>query len=157
MAEGAARPGKYFGRASLDGVAEAGLDSWGITTDLGQGAGQAGGEAADDASDGLTQQIRPVCAAHGQARAELVEAEDMEQAGKVVAERHQAPFAADLVEPADQEVAIAGPAFERAERMLCQRLAPSHHALAASLHARPVPLDHVFMHPALDLTPVASR
>ena len=42
---------------------------------------------------------------------EAIEAEDIEHAGEVVTEGHQAPFAADLVEAADQEVAIPGAAF----------------------------------------------
>src|SRR5437016_2463785 len=40
-------------------------------------------------------------------RDEAVEAENVEHAGEVVAECHQAPFAANLVEAADEEVLIA--------------------------------------------------
>src|SRR5690242_20580918 len=48
----------------------------------------------------------------GEVGEEAIEAENVEHAGKIVTERHQAPFAADLVEAADQEVLIAGTAFE---------------------------------------------
>ena len=47
-----------------------------------------------------------------------LETEDVEYAREVVAERHQAPLAADLVEATDQEVAVSGAAFDRAEGML---------------------------------------
>ena len=46
---------------------------------------------------------------------EALEPEDVEHAGEVVAERHQAPFAADLVEASNEEVPIAGTAFDGAE------------------------------------------
>src|ERR1700753_3893127 len=57
---------------------------------------------------------------------EALEAENVEHAGEIVAERHQAPFATNLFEAADQEVLIAGAAFERPERMLDDGGAPSH-------------------------------
>src|ERR1035438_7098656 len=56
---------------------------------------------------------------------EAIEAENVEHAGEVVAERHQAPFAAYLVEAADEEVLIAGAAFERPEGMLDREVAGS--------------------------------
>ena len=43
---------------------------------------------------------------------EALEAENVEHAGEIVAERHQAPFTADLFEAADEEVLIPGAAFE---------------------------------------------
>ena len=45
------------------------------------------------------------------------EPEDVEYAGEVVAECHQAPFTADFVEAAYQEMAIARAALERAKWM----------------------------------------
>jgi hypothetical protein len=57
--------------------------------------------------------------------------------GEVVAERHQAPFATNLVEAADQEVAVVGAAFERAEGMLDNPRSAAHQ-VGSALHARAV-------------------
>ncbi|KRR23258.1 hypothetical protein CQ13_27605 [Bradyrhizobium retamae] len=54
----------------------------------------------------------------GHARNEALEAEDVEDTGEVVAERHQAPFAAHLIEAANEEVAVSGAALDRAEGVL---------------------------------------
>src|SRR5439155_4731086 len=78
-----------------------------------------------------------------------VEAEDVEYTGEIVAERHQAPFAAHLVEAADQEVAIAGAAFERTEGMFDQAGALAHQC-AGILHPFLVTIDHRFVLPAVD-------
>jgi hypothetical protein len=45
-------------------------------------------------------------------RHEVFEAQDVEQASEFVAERHQTPLAANLVEAANEEVPIAGAAFD---------------------------------------------
>ena len=79
---------------------------------------------------------------------ECVDAEDAQHAGEVVAERHQAPFAAHLVEAAQQEVAVSGAAFERAEGMLHQGCPAAHDGVRLR-HPRAVPLDHILMHPAI--------
>ncbi len=62
----------------------------------------------------------------GDACNEALKPEDVEDAGEVVAERHQAPFAANLVEAADQEMAIAGAALESTKGMLDNRRATAH-------------------------------
>ena len=80
------------------------------------GARPAGG-GGDKSGD---EQMSPIVMAPGQVGQECVDAEDAQHAGEVVAERHQAPFAAHLVEAAQQEVAVSGAAFERAEGMLHQ-------------------------------------
>src|SRR5258708_38331619 len=54
----------------------------------------------------------------GDACNEALEAHNVENAGEVVTERHQAPFAANLVEAANKEVAVSGAAFVSAEGML---------------------------------------
>src|SRR5207249_3373201 len=82
-------------------------------------------------------------------RDEVVEADNVQRASEIVAERHQAPFAADLVEAADQEVAIAGAAFERAEWMFDQAGALAHQC-AGILHPFLVTIDHRFVLPAVD-------
>src|SRR5204862_7914176 len=78
--------------------------------------------------------------------------EDVQHAGEVVAERHQAPLAAHLVKAAHQEVAVTGPAFERAERMLDQAGTLAH-PCPGLLHPRAMTLDHRFMLPAIDRAP----
>src|SRR5215472_17119697 len=85
-----------------------------------------------------------------------VETEGAQHPAEVVAERHQAPFAADLGEAAHQEVTVAGAACESAERVFGQRLAAAHHVFASDVHARAVPLDHVLVHPTLDLAMLAA-
>src|SRR5206468_4906730 len=77
------------------------------------------------------------------------EAEDVGQAGEVVAERHQAPFAAHLVEAADEEVAVAGAAFEGTEGVFGE-FGPAAHSAVGVLHPRAMPFQHGFMLPALD-------
>jgi hypothetical protein len=49
---------------------------------------------------------------------EAIETKVVEHAAEVVAERHQAPFAAGLVEATNKEVPVAGAAFDGLERML---------------------------------------
>ena len=78
-----------------------------------------------------------------------IEPDDVEHAGEVVAQRHQAPFAAHLVEAADEEVAVAGAAFERTEGVIGEFGAAVHPSLGV-LHPGAKPLDHVFMLPAAD-------
>jgi hypothetical protein len=78
----------------------------------------------------------------------------MFSAGEVVAQGHQTPFAAHLFEAAQQEVPITGAAFERAERMFRKRPAATHQRIGLR-HARAVPVDHVFMHPAIDVAPMS--
>src|SRR5882757_11194321 len=73
-----------------------------------------------------------------------LEAEDIEHAGKVVTERHQAPFAADLVEAANQKVAIAGAAFERAKGMFDDG-GTTAHQLACTFHPRPMTFENIFV------------
>src|SRR5262249_42273638 len=80
---------------------------------------------------------------------EGVDADDLEHAGEVVAQRHQAPFAANLVEAADQEVPVTSPAFERAEGMLGEFGAAAH-LCRGVLHAGAMPFEHVFVFPAID-------
>src|SRR5258705_7318518 len=66
---------------------------------------------------------------------EALKAEDIEHAGEVVAERHQAPFAANLVEAANQEVAVSRAAFEGAEGMFDDPGATAHQ-FARTFHPR---------------------
>src|SRR5215468_1983043 len=82
---------------------------------------------------------------------EAIEPNDGEHAREVVAERHQAPFAAHLVEAAHQKVAVAGPAFEGAERVLGERSAAAHLRISV-FHPRAVSVEHGFMLPTLDGT-----
>ena len=77
------------------------------------------------------------------------ETEDVEDAGEVVAERHQAPFAADLVEAANQEVAVAGTALEGAKGML-DNSGTTTHQLACALHPRAMTFENIFVLPATD-------
>jgi len=73
---------------------------------------------------------------------EALETEDVEHAGKVVTERHQAPFAANLVEAAKEEVAIAGAAFEGAEGVLDNGGPAAHQSVCAcTLHPRAMTFD----------------
>src|SRR6266478_6761967 len=90
----------------------------------------------------------------GEQRPPRVEADNAQHPTEIT-QRHQAPFAAHLVEPAHQEVAVSGAAFERAKRVFGQRLAAAHHVLAGDPHAGPVSLDHVLIRPAFDLAPLA--
>ena len=90
---------------------------------------------------------RTECLCH--AGHEALEAEDIEHAGKVVAERHQAPFAAHLVEAANEEVAIAGAAFERAEGMFDDG-GTTAHQVACAFHPRAVTFENIFVLPATD-------
>ncbi|MEA2948773.1 MAG: hypothetical protein QOI40_4103, partial [Alphaproteobacteria bacterium] len=88
--------------------------------------------------------------AHGYDKA--VEPDDVEHAGEVVAQRHQAPLAAHLVEAAHEEVAIAGTAFERAEGMLSEGgPAPHYSAGFGPRHPRAMAVDYGLMLPAMDL------
>ena|ERR1700687_835007 len=80
---------------------------------------------------------------------EALEAEDIEDTGEIVAERHQAPFAANLVEAANQKVSIAGAAFEGAEWMLDKRGTTSHQFVCA-LHPSAMTFENVFVLPAAD-------
>src|SRR4051812_29386355 len=80
---------------------------------------------------------------------EVVEAEDAEHAGEVVAQCHQAPFAAHLFESADEEVAVTSPAFEGAEGVF-GKFGPATHPAVGVLHPRAMPFQHCFMLPALD-------
>src|SRR5947209_5603158 len=83
-----------------------------------------------------------------------VEPDDVEHAGEVVAQRHQAPLAAHLVESAQQEVAIAGAAFECAEGMLGKGGPAPHHGAGFCLrHPHAMAVDHVLMLPAMHLPP----
>jgi hypothetical protein len=100
-------------------------------------------ELAGEAYDGVEQKNHEV--GH-----EPVEAEDAQHAREVVAERHQAPLAAHLVEATHEEMAVAGATFERAERMLHQACAAAHQR-AGSLHPLPMPFDDVLVHPPKDL------
>src|SRR5690349_15796735 len=78
-----------------------------------------------------------------------LEAEDIEHTGEVVAERHQAPFAADLVEAANEEVAIAGAAFERAEGMLDDG-GTTAHQVACAFDPRAMTFENILVLPATD-------
>src|SRR4029077_10528487 len=78
-----------------------------------------------------------------------VEAEDIEHAGEVVTERHQTPFAADLVEAANQEVAIAGATFERAEGMLDDG-GTTAHQVACAFHPPAMTFENILVLPATD-------
>src|SRR3984893_3309801 len=84
-------------------------------------------------------------------RDEAVEAENVEHAGEVVAERHQAPFASNLVEAADEEVLIAGAAFERPEGELDDGGAPAHQFTCAfACHPVAMTVENIFVPPAAD-------
>src|SRR5664280_2513080 len=87
---------------------------------------------------------------------EALEAEDVENAGEIVAERHQAPFAADLVEAADQEVPVAGAAFERAEGML-DNSGTTAHQIACTLHSGAMTFENIFVLPAADVSSGSFR
>ena len=78
-----------------------------------------------------------------------LEAEDVEDAGEIVTERHQAPFAAHLVEAAEEEVPVSGAAFDRAEGMLDDRRSTTHQFTSA-LHPCAVTFEDIFMLPAVD-------
>src|ERR1700730_16071231 len=85
----------------------------------------------------------------GHAGNEALETEDIEHAGEVVAKRHQAPFAANLVEAAKEEVPIAGAAFDCAERMLDKPGATAHQ-LACALHPGAMTFENILVLPASD-------
>src|ERR1700686_4477497 len=86
---------------------------------------------------------------------EAIEAENVEHAGEVVAERHQAPFAANLVEAADEEVLIAGAAFERPEGGLDDGgAAPHQFARAFACHPLAMTVENIFVLPAADAAAV---
>src|SRR5258705_12662369 len=82
---------------------------------------------------------------------EAFEAEDIEHAGEVVAERHQAPFTANLVEAANQEVAVSGAAFEGTKGMLDDP-GTTAHQFARALHPRSMTFENIFVLPASDGT-----
>src|ERR1700728_2111443 len=91
------------------------------------------------------------CEGLGDACNELLEAENVEQAGEVVAERHQAPFATDLIEAADEEVLIAGAAFERPEGVLDDGGAAAHQfACPFACHPLAMTVENIFVFPAKD-------
>ena len=75
----------------------------------------------------------------GAAIPERLQPQDVERPGEVVGQRHQAPLAPHLGQAPHQEVVPAGPAFQRAERVLHQGAALAHHA-GVGLHAPPVGL-----------------
>jgi hypothetical protein len=80
--------------------------------------------------------------------------QNAEHSEEVVAQCHQAPFAADLVEAAHEEVPISGAAFECAEGMLSEGGPASHDGAGFCLrHARAMAIDHVLMLPAIHLPP----
>lgn len=80
-----------------------------------------------------------------------LESEDIENAGKVVAKRHQAPFAADLVEATEKKVSITRAAFERSERMLDNGGTAAHQFFCfCALHPRPMTFEDLFVLPAAD-------
>src|ERR1700761_4302185 len=82
---------------------------------------------------------------------EALEAENVEHAGEIVAERHQAPFATNLFEAADQEVLIAGAAFERPERMLDDGGASAHQfGRTFARHPLAVAVENLFVLPTAD-------
>ena len=85
----------------------------------------------------------------GQARNEALDAEDVEDACEVVAKRHQAPFSANLVEAAKQEVAVSCAALDRAEGMLGDG-EPAAHQLVCALHPGTMSLQNILMLPASD-------
>ena len=80
---------------------------------------------------------------------EALETEDVEHAGEVVAERHQAPFAANLVEAANQEMAVSGAAFEGPKGML-DNAGTAAHQLARALHPRAMTFENIFVFPTSD-------
>src|SRR6266481_8016906 len=51
----------------------------------------------------------------GEPRLPPVEADNAQHPAEIITQRHQAPLAAHLVEPAHQKVAVSGAAFERAD------------------------------------------
>ena len=119
-----------------------------------------GGVAADPAigpQKGDSQPAERFAGAPGELRSPPVETDNAQHSAEIITQRHQAPFAAHLVEPAHQEVALSSAAFERAKRMFGQRLAAAHHVLAGEAHPGPVALDHLLIHPAFDLTPLALK
>ena len=82
---------------------------------------------------------------------EALEAEDIEHAGEVVAERHQAPFATYLVEATNEEVPIAGTAFERSKGMLDNGGTTAHQFVrVCALHPCAMTFEHVLVLPAAD-------
>src|ERR1700755_2495522 len=90
----------------------------------------------------------------GQLGHEAVEAENVKQAREVVAERHQAPLAAHLVEAANKEVPISGSTFEGAEGMLCQSGTGEHHGGSLFLrHPCAKTLDPALIPPPIYLPP----
>jgi hypothetical protein len=102
------------------------------------------GRVPEGCEGALTRQKGSCDASH-----ETFEAEDVEDAGKVVAERHQAPFTANFVEAPNKEVPIAGAAFDSAEGMFDDG-GSSAHQLVRALHARPMTFENILVFPAID-------
>jgi hypothetical protein len=94
--------------------------------------------------DGFARQER-----FGHGCDEALEAEDVEDAGEVVAKRHQALFAADLVEPANEEVAVSGVALDRAKGMR-DDAGTAAHQFVCTLHPRPMTIENILVLPATD-------
>jgi hypothetical protein len=132
--------------ASTDrGLAEAG--DWHFWSGLPANDGQSGeGEASGGVVKERASLRQP---SPGKVGGEAVDADNVEHAGKVVGERHEAPLAAHLVEASQQEVAVAGAAFERAERVFSQAGTAAHHP-SGGLHPLPMAIEYVLMHPATD-------
>ena len=68
---------------------------------------------------------------------------------KVVAERHQAPFTAHLVEATKEEVPISRTAFDRAEGMFDDSRSTAHQ-LVSGPHPGAMTLEDILMLPAMD-------
>src|ERR1700730_15819948 len=108
-----------------------------------------GCDAAHEARcDAQSAQNRARGKSSGEVLDESLEAKDAQHPAKVVTECHQTPLAAHLVEASDQEVAVAGSAFQRAEGMFDQAGALTH-PRAGMLHPHPMTVDDVFMFPAI--------
>ena len=77
----------------------------------------------------------------------MFKAKNVENASEVIAERHQAPFTANLVEASNQKVPIARAAFDCPKRMLDDGGSASHQFVCA-LHPCTMSFENIFMLPA---------
>src|SRR6185437_13172356 len=94
-------------------------------------------------------QNRGMASPFGKVGDEAIEPKDGERAREVVAQGHQAPLTAHLIEASNEEVAVAGPAFEGAEGVFGE-FGSASHLSASVLHPGAMAFQHRFMLPAID-------
>ena len=84
-------------------------------------------------------------------RTKRIKTNDIENPLEVIAGQKQMQLALHLVKPADEKMGPATPEFQRAKRMFTQPGAFAHVLAPLLLHALTMPLDHLFMFPAIEL------